>query len=321
MQAFAKLPGEMTDAIPIRRPAIRLSPADSASGPTGASIAGVVVGGAEAPVAGAGPAAATGPAPIPRIWHASGPFATHVFDALSSTFPFGEAFFVRSVLHYCDGERDAIRDPGLRQRIRGFAGQEGQHSRVHDEHMTLLLAHGYRFLARRNRFLDRMLRFHNRRTPRFSLALTAALEHLTAILARRLLADSARLTADMHPAMAPVWRWHALEEAEHKSVAYDVLCAVAPGRGLRAIAMGVNTFFLCLETFGRTVYMLGCDGLLFDRGVWREGIRFLLGDSGVLRGLGPEYRAWYRRDFHPDQVDDTALIAYFAPRVAREIAG
>lgn len=279
----------MADAIPIRRPAFRLSRFESE---------------AESQ-------------PIPQIWHAAGPFATHFYDALSSTFPFGEAFFVRAVLHY----RDEIRDPALRERIRGFAGQEGQHSRLHDEHMALLSSHGYRFLARRNRFVDRMLRFHNRRTPRFSLALTAALEHLTAILARRLLADSARHTDAMHPAMAPLWRWHALEEAEHKGVAYDVLIAVAPGRGLRAVAMGIDTLFLCLETLGRTAYMLGCDGLLFDRRTWREGVRFLVGEAGLLRGLGSEYRAWYRRDFHPDSIDDTGLIADFAPRVAREIAG
>ena len=58
----------MADAIPIRRPAFSL----------------------------AGPGATSGRPP--RHWHAAGPFASHFFDALSSTFPFGEAFFVRSVL-------------------------------------------------------------------------------------------------------------------------------------------------------------------------------------------------------------------------------
>lgn len=278
----------MDASIPIRRPNLRL-----------------------APIANASPGEA-----IPRHWHAAGPFATHFYDALSSTFPFGEAFFVRSVLAY----RDELGDDLLEERIRGFAGQEGQHSRLHDEHMTLLLQQGYRLLARRNRFVDRMLRFHNRRTPRLSLAITAALEHLTAILARQLLADGARHTHAMHPTMGRLWRWHALEEAEHKAVAFDVLVRVAPSRSLRRVAMAIDTFFLAFETLLRTAYMLAKDGLLFERGVWREGVRFLVGRSGLLRGTAAEYRAWYRADFHPDAIDDASLIARARRSVLPEIA-
>lgn len=252
---------------------------------------------------------------IPRHWHAAGPFATHFYDALSSTFPFGEAFFVRSVAAY----RERVGDPDLLERVRGFAGQEGQHSRLHDEHLVLLRAQGYGLIDLRNRIGDRMLRFYSRRTPRFALAATAALEHLTAILARRLLADSARQTVRMHGAMAPLWRWHALEESEHKAVAYDVLMQVAPNHALRAFAMVIGTIFLVLETMVRTTYMLGKDGLLFDGPTWQQGFRFLFGEEGLLIGTGTAYRAWFRVDFHPDQLDDSALIAEIRPRVDREI--
>ncbi len=254
---------------------------------------------------------------LPRDWYGGDPFATHFLDALSSTFPFGEAFFVRSVLRY----RERIDDPVLLGRIRGFAGQEGQHSRLHDEHLQLLLAQGYALLGRRNRFVDRMLRLQNRRAPKLSLAITAALEHLTAILARQLLEDDARRTAAMHPVMAPLWRWHALEEAEHKSVAYDVLQRVAPSRTLRVVAMMLASFFLTLETAMRTSYMLARDGRFFDRRIWANGMRFLWGEAGLLRGTAPAYRAWFGRDHHPDEIDDAPLIAHHAPRVEREIAG
>lgn len=279
----------MHDAIPVRRPRLSLCSSSAEAGGVG----------------------------VPRYWHGGDAFATHCLDALSSTFPFGEAFFVRSVLHY----RESIDDPALLARIRGFAGQEGQHSRLHDEHLELLLALGYPFLARRNRFLDRMLRFQNRRVPKLSLAITAALEHLTAILARQMLVDGARRTAAMDPAMAPLWRWHALEESEHKSVAYDVLQHAAPSRTLRVVAMVLGTFFLSFETLMRTSYMLWKDGRFFDRSTWPRGFRFLWGDAGLLRGTAAAYRDWYRRDFHPDDIDDSALIAYHEPLIAREIAG
>lgn len=254
---------------------------------------------------------------IPRHWVSGDPFATHFLNALSSTFPFGEAFFVRSVRHY----QDRIEDPVLRNRIRGFAGQEAQHSRVHDEHMQLLVEQGYGALETRNRFFDRLLHWHNRKTPRFSLAVTAALEHLTAILVRQMLLQPDRFLAEMDPAMARVWRWHALEEVEHKSVAFDVLMEVAPGRGLRAFAMAVDTLDLVSEVSQRMVYMLWRDGLLFDSRVWRKGLRFLFGRGGFLRGTAADYAAWFRADFHPDDIDDHAMIEENAPAVSLDFAG
>jgi predicted metal-dependent hydrolase len=264
------------------------------------------------------PRAALDDAPGPsRHWYGGDPFATRFLDALSSTFPIGEAFFVRAVMRY----RDRVTDPALLDRIRGFAGQEAQHSRLHDEHLALLLAEGHPVIAFRNRMIDRILRFQNRNAPKLSLATTAALEHLTAILARQMLEDDAKRTVPMDPAIAPLWRWHALEESEHKAVAYDVLATVAPGRGHRIAGMALATFFLAFESLLRTAVMLRTDGLLFDRRTWSQGLRFLFGADGLLRGTGPAYRAWYARDFHPDDVDDEALVAHFAPRVAREIAG
>lgn len=253
---------------------------------------------------------------IPRHWKGGDAFATHFLNALSSTFPFGEAFFVRSVLHY----RKQISDPHLLRQIRGFAGQEGQHSRLHDEHVGMLLAQGYTALATRNRLGDRITRWHNRRTPKFSLRVTAALEHLTALLARQILSDPERRTADMHPEMAVLWRWHALEEAEHKAVAFDVLTQVSPSHSGRVIAMILNTFGLSIEVLDRTAYMLWKDGLLFKTKTWSSGWRFLFGEDGFLRGLGTAYRAWYHRDFHPNDIDDRPLIEKNAPSINADIA-
>jgi predicted metal-dependent hydrolase len=249
---------------------------------------------------------------LPRYWYGGNAFATHYLDALSSVFPDGEAFFVRSVQRY----RDEIDDPALRRAIQGFAGQEAQHSHQHDRHLSLLDAHGYGALARANRFADRIMRRSNRVAPRFSLASTAALEHLTALLARRILSDGSRFTRPMDPRMAELWRWHALEEAEHKTVAFDVLQRVAPSYALRVVALVVNTLGLFFEILARTAYMLWKDGELTRSETWSDGWKFLFGLEGLLRGLGREFRAWFRRDFHPSQIDDGPLIAEWRERVA-----
>ena len=56
----------------------------------------------------------------PRYWYGADPYMTHFMNALSSTFPEGEAFFVRSVQHY----KSRARSPEQREQIRQFAQQE-----------------------------------------------------------------------------------------------------------------------------------------------------------------------------------------------------
>lgn len=253
---------------------------------------------------------------IPRYWFDGDPFPTHFMNALSSVFPDGEAFFVRSVQQV----RDRIEDPELRSAIQAFAAQEGQHSRQHDLHLKLLQSQGYSGIARINNIMRTFLEWAVPRFPRLCLASTAALEHLTAILARRLLSDPERWTGRMDPRMAPLWQWHALEEAEHKAVAYDVLMQVAPGFGLRCWALASSTVGLFVEMLARAAYMLWKDGLLFRRSSWTSGWRFLFGDHGFLRGLGADYWSWYRRDFHPRQQDDGPLIEAGREKMVTEFA-
>ena len=81
-----------------------------------------------------------------------------------------------------------------------------------------------------------------------------------------------------------------------------------------------NTVGLVFEIMDRTCYMLWKDGLLFRRATWKNAWRFLLGPDGFLRGLGRDYWRWYRRDFHPDEVDDTPLLERWRPRIEAEIA-
>ena len=253
---------------------------------------------------------------LPRYWWGGSPFKTHFLNAFSSTLPFGEAFFVRSVRHYTG----LITEPALIEGIRGFAGQEGQHSRLHDDHVDLLVRQGYGALAKRNEIIDRILKWQNKKAPRFSLASTSAIEHLTAILARQVLKDPFGRVEEMHPDMARLWRWHALEEAEHKAVAYDVMEVAKIPRWIRNVTMVLNTFGLALETWERMIYMMWKDGRLFEVKTWMSGLGFLFGKDGFLRGTWSEYSAWYRADFHPNDIDDREMITQLAPAITAEIA-
>ena len=161
--------------------------------------------------------------PAERItdWHEQGPFITHFFNALSLLFPQGELFFMDSVRHY----RSRIEDPALKKQVLGFIGQEAMHSREHVAYNNLLHAAGLpaRTLDRRLKFILDLQKKHC--APSFNLAITIALEHYTAILAEILLSDPSRFGASLK-GYQQMWYWHALEETEHKAVAFDVWNAV-----------------------------------------------------------------------------------------------
>ena len=66
-------------------------------------------------------------AATPRLWHGGRVEATAIYNALSTTFPAGEAFFVESVRAFRPGT-----PPQLAAQIKGFTTQEAIHSREHD---------------------------------------------------------------------------------------------------------------------------------------------------------------------------------------------
>ncbi|NQD92672.1 metal-dependent hydrolase, partial [Pseudomonas sp. CrR25] len=172
------------------------------------------------------------PTPLPRHWNGGDAFKSHLFDAMSVLFPDGERFFIDSVRHF----REQIDDPVLQEQIRGFIGQEGHHSREHQTYSNRLRDLGYDVDALEKRAKRRIRYTQKKFSPQRQLAATAALEHITAIMADGLLKDSRHL-AGAHPTMVRLWRWHALEETEHKAVAFDVYNRVCGNRRLLRRAM------------------------------------------------------------------------------------
>lgn len=242
------------------------------------------------------------PDPLPRWWLGDDPFRTHFFNSMSVLFPDGEQFFIDSVRHY----RDHITDPELQQQIRGFIGQEAHHSREHVEFNQRLRQLGYD-IDKLEQPVKRRIRFVNKSfPPERRLAGTVAMEHFTAIMADAVLREPAWL-ADAQPDMRRLWRWHALEETEHKAVAFDVYMQVCGDRKLLRKAMRQATFFFLKDVTLGTLHMLRKDGQL-SVGVWWRGMRWLWGRGGFLRHLLGVYRDFFADDFHPWQHDNAALM-------------
>lgn len=154
-----------------------------------------------------------------RWWHGGDPIATAYFNALSAAFPQGETFFIESVRRY----RDQVDEP-LRQQIAAFVQQEAMHTREHVVFNKLLRTAGYDITAM-DAEIRRRVDDARTRPPVVQLALTVALEHFTAIMAHSLLTEREPLPGAPEDILR-LWQWHAIEEIEHKAVAYDTFLAV-----------------------------------------------------------------------------------------------
>ncbi len=240
--------------------------------------------------------------------------AAAFYAGLSTAFPEGERFFVQSVKACAQGV-----DPELAAAVAAFARQEGAHAREHMALNAQLAASGYamdRILAR----ADRHLNAYRAKPPLKQLAATIALEHFTTILARRLLSDPRHL-AHCDAATEDLWRWHAVEELEHKAVAFDVFaCATRTMSGMRRWFLRASTMTDALVRLARVAFANVGD-ILRAHGAadvfWPVRLTwFLAAAPGLLGQMLADIVAFYRPGFHPNEADDAGLIAAFAPAVA-----
>ena len=252
------------------------------------------------------------PDEIPRFWFDGNPFLTSMMAALSISFPAGERYFIDSVRHF----QAQITDPELQARIRAFMGQEANHTREHITLNAFLERKGFPAKAMEQRVHDRIAYIKGKSSPEANLARTVALEHFTAIMAKGFM-DHPEFLQKMDPALASLWAWHAIEEVEHKSVAFDVYKATVDDESLRVKVMMQVTFFFLMLNMVRTLRMMHATGSLLSPRAWVKGLNFLWGKPGVFRHIIPDYLAFYRKDFHPSQQRDSL----FAEAIQRRYLG
>ena len=246
---------------------------------------------------------------IAKHWLNDNAVATHVINGVTTLFPAGERFFVRSVWHFMD----RISDPVLKAQIHGFGGQEGRHAKEHERFFRVLEAQGFEL----NRFLKiyEAVAFglvEKNVSPELCLAATAACEHFTAILAEAAFTQHPFDAA--HPAMKALLLWHAAEEIEHRSVAFDVMQIVNPSYALRLEGLAVATALL------GTFWMLGTATFLVqDKDAT---IKKIIADArqartGELWGrvFGHGIRQYFRRDFHPREMQLDAFATEYLKSV------
>ncbi|HTI31671.1 MAG TPA: metal-dependent hydrolase [Sphingomonas sp.] len=243
-----------------------------------------------------------------RWWLNGDPIGSAFHNALSITFPRGEAFFVESVKAFRD-----VSDPKLEREIKAFITQEVMHSREHIFFNKRVTDAGYKIDHLEQVVID-SLALTKDRPAILNLAVTMALEHYTAMMAHMMLKSDLFKGAD--PELADMWRWHAIEEIEHKGVAYDTWLHATKDWSrfkrwkVKAIMMLLVSRTFWAKRWDGTLDLLAQDGITG----WKAKARlawYLVGTPGVMRRLFPAWVAFFLPGFHPWQHDDRALIGKY----------
>lgn len=250
---------------------------------------------------------------------------SHLIAILSAVFPPGEEFFIRSVRRYAT----QIAEPDLKRRVSGFIGQEMTHGLQHRELNDKLAEMGYavvnaaevggKYMTALERYLDEKYPDPRRQLRLLRLAalsLTATGEHFTAVIAERLLTRPQAQDFLTDPEVRNLLNWHAFEELEHKSVAFDVYRSVGRPEWLRiatmrtVAAIAIPAFTLAIWA---SVAANDPEGRRQPFRVLRETLELARGP--VFKGLYRARKPYTRRGFHPDDIDTSETLEHWRQRL------
>lgn len=242
---------------------------------------------------------------IPRYWCNNDPSLTHYFTGLSTLFPEGESYFVRSVRAL----RGKAKQNGLLDReIGAFIGQEAMHSKEHHAFHVSAQQYGLDPESLEKATGIILKGIEKIFSKKWNLLVTVGLEHYTAVLVVSMMQSVNELMTDT--TIRDLWLWHSVEETEHKAVAFD-LYEYLYGNGLSAYLprISVFTLSLILITGFSTIYqivLMKRDKQLSNFKSWRNFFSFA---GKQYRTLIPKFFEYYRYDFHPNQTNEKDLVA------------
>ena len=261
---------------------------------------------------------------VQKHWILNSAIATHFVNSMHVVFPEGEKFFVRSVRKF---SKD-IKDEDLKKEITSFCGQEGVHAREHQRFWQVMeeqnlepnwFANFLKTTAFSGKYsyenisTSLLNKIQPRLGDKFGLSVTTALEHYTAILANALFHEPIANNDNIAPQMLELLHWHASEEIEHKAVCFDVLKEVDDSYILRISGMGLATILLWNYLAIGQIYFIAKDK---DKSIIKMPIEsymllktIVFGEIG--KGLSKNLLSYFKKDFHPNDIDDRYLIDNF----------
>ncbi len=183
---------------------------------------------------------------------------SYMVNGTSLAMPFLEPYLIRTMRKALP----AIDSEVLRNEVKLYISQEGQHYQQHRKFNDLLIAKGYRELRAVEQAMAADYRaFEKTRSLKFNLAYACGFESMALGIGHWLVDDREKLFAGADTRVASLILWHFIEEIEHKNVAFDAYQSVYGDYFYRVYATVFAT--LHVMKFSRHAYqaMLKKDGL------------------------------------------------------------
>jgi predicted metal-dependent hydrolase len=239
-----------------------------------------------------------------------------LFNALSMSFPAGEQFFIDSVKRGLAKLSEGPARARFEAEARGFIGQEATHRRIHQLFNAHLQQQGLvnHWEARIHKRLKRLEKLAGHE-PRAWLAVTAATEHLTALLSEYLLSHPEALEG-AEPRLRDMWLWHASEENEHRCTAFDLYRALGGNEQWRLRLFRLVSWHFATDVLRQTLHNLWRDGTWHHASTWASAWRTLFGPRGVVRTQWRGWRRYTAPDFHPGEADGDKAQRWLAEHAA-----
>lgn len=272
----------------------------------------------------------------PLNWIPDDPHTTKVIDVLHLLLPAGERWMARVM----NQAVPLIEDAALRADVDGFLRQEAWHGRSHAqvvEHWKELGVDATPYTRQIDWLFEQLLadKPFGKRVPArlrkrwiaWRVAMIAAIEHYTAVLAEFALDPAFLANTNADPMMRELILWHAAEEAEHGHVAFESSIALGVGGVARRLLFALITAAIWYEWIRGVRFLARVDPDRNVRASWKEFFR--AARQGRLPTLRSALRwsiSYYKPLYHPRKQFTTAraieVLAHLpAVRAARQPSG
>jgi predicted metal-dependent hydrolase len=208
------------------------------------------------------------PADIDPVWVPDNTVRSHLFNGLSLTMPYLEPYLIRSVLR----AREHVTDPGLLEDMAGFNRQEANHFKCHRKYNELLKANGYPELERVEKHMTEAYARLETKSLCTQLAYSAGFESMTNGFTHWFVAKRVSIFAGADPHVSSFWIMHMIEEAEHKTVAFDAYMACSG----QYLARFLGVFHGSWHVLGLGIWAM-CISLKKDKILYRPKTLFQIG--------------------------------------------
>lgn len=240
-----------------------------------------------------------------KYWFANNAVLSLATSVFSIYIPRGEKFFIKSVRYF----EDQITDPELKAKVADFIKQEANHYQAHDRFNASLKEKGIdvdKEIATAEKMFSLMEKWLPRKTQ---LGITVFAEHITATGAKQMLKNPA-IAEYQDPEVRRLWEWHAVEEIEHKSVAYDVYEAMGCGYIHRMWSVFIGFLFQVgfLTKSFRRVFRKDIEAGISMKKEREEALKLMKKFHPDREELKREFLMYFKPGFHPWQIDDRPFL-------------